>query len=93
MSEMRRKNLNVYQFIMETYYNDDENTTEVIYHNYNSEDDAFRRLQAEYFIQKVKYESQGDAITECCLNYDYHYGWLSTESGIHIKMSIELAQY
>lgn len=84
---MRRKKF--YVFVMTTTY-DNSDKQEIIYRDYISEDDALTRMKAEYFVQRERYESQGDAISESCLRPELSYGWLSTDNGIHIEMKVEM---
>lgn len=88
--DMKRENKKFYAFIMTTSYNDNNDKKEIIYRDYISEDDALTRMKAEYFVQRERYESQGDAISESCLRPERRYGWLSTDSGIHIEMKVEM---
>lgn len=86
---MRRSNKKFYVFTMTTTY-DNNDKQEIIYREYISEDDALTRMKAEYFVQRERYESQGDAISESCLRPERRYGWLSTDSGMHIEMKVEM---
>ena len=86
---MKRKNSKEYLFYMYSFNNDAIPESYQTYScKYKSKDDALSRMKAEYFVQRERYESQGDAISESCLRPERHYGWLSTESGMHIEMSI-----
>lgn len=86
---MRKKNSNVYLFYMYSFNNDAIPESYQTYsYTYKNKDDALSRMKAEYFVQKEMYESQGDAISESCLRPERRYAWLSTESGMHIEMSV-----
>lgn len=86
---MRKKKSNEYMFYMYSF-NDDiaDKDFQNYFCIYKNEDEALARMKAEYFVQKERYESQGDAISESCLKPEGRYAWLSTESGIHIEMSV-----
>ncbi len=69
-------------------HNDEGKTTDVIFATYKSEAEAVARLKTEYFVQRARYESQGDAITESCLRPELMRGWFSTENGYHMDMFV-----
>lgn len=86
---MKRKNSKEYLFYMYSFNNDAIPESYQKYScEYKSKDDALSRMKSEYFVQKARYESQGDAISESCLRPERRYAWLSTESGMHIEMSV-----